>query len=308
MADKSVLPIAVSGASGKLARLTIEALLDTYGVAPDQIFAVTRSPDAISDLAARGVVVREGDYDRPDTLRPAYEGARRVHVMSTMGVRPYVDGARTKQQTAAIDAAVAVGADQIFYTSAPNPEPGTPAFWKHDHYRTELALKDCGTNWTILRHGEWPNFHWSEFWRLAFEKGRYYNANGTGGVSWVTREDHALADAAALVSMDSANKTYNFTGPEVISLPRVIGKLEKLIGKSVEIIECEPDELRPHLEELGVHEDAIPFFIDGAKAIQMGLYAEESDDIKNLTGKKLTTLDMFFSENAEAIKSGQRIP
>ena len=50
----------VSGAGGKLGRLTIEALI---GSTSDKIVAGTRDPAKLADLAARGVEVRRIDFD-----------------------------------------------------------------------------------------------------------------------------------------------------------------------------------------------------------------------------------------------------
>ena len=66
------MTIAITGASGQLGRLTAEALLET--VAPSDVVLVTRSPDALADLAERGATVRRADFDDPASLPPAFEG------------------------------------------------------------------------------------------------------------------------------------------------------------------------------------------------------------------------------------------
>ena len=58
---------AITGATGQLGRLVIDQLLER--IPADQIAALVRSPDKAADLAARGVVVRHADYDKPETLR-----------------------------------------------------------------------------------------------------------------------------------------------------------------------------------------------------------------------------------------------
>ncbi|TIX44244.1 MAG: KR domain-containing protein, partial [Mesorhizobium sp.] len=57
---------AITGATGQLGRLVIEALLKT--IPADRIVAAVRNPGKASDLAEPGVIVREADYNRPDTL------------------------------------------------------------------------------------------------------------------------------------------------------------------------------------------------------------------------------------------------
>ena len=87
---------AITGATGQLGRLVIDELLKTLPA--DQIIAAVRDPAKAGDLAARGVEVREADYDRPDTLRPALQGVRRVLLISSDAV-----GVRARQHQAVID-------------------------------------------------------------------------------------------------------------------------------------------------------------------------------------------------------------
>ena len=52
--------IAVTGATGQLGRLVIDALLKRTSA--EELVAVVRSPAKAADLAALGVQVRQGDY------------------------------------------------------------------------------------------------------------------------------------------------------------------------------------------------------------------------------------------------------
>ena len=68
----------VTGASGQLGRSVINHLLDTFKVPAAQIIATTRTPANLADLAARGVIVREADFDDPASLAKAFAGADRA--------------------------------------------------------------------------------------------------------------------------------------------------------------------------------------------------------------------------------------
>jgi NAD(P)H dehydrogenase (quinone) len=58
----------ITGANGQLGRLIVEEVLRRE---PDVALAVrVRDVAAASDLAARGVEVRRGDYDDPALMRP----------------------------------------------------------------------------------------------------------------------------------------------------------------------------------------------------------------------------------------------
>ena len=98
--------IAITGASGHYGRIVIEALI-AAGRAADLIL-MTRRPERLADYAARGCTVRAGDYDRPESLAPAFAGAERLLLISGTRV-----GARVVQHRAAIDAAVAAGVSHL---------------------------------------------------------------------------------------------------------------------------------------------------------------------------------------------------
>lgn len=71
----------VTGATGRLGRLTVEALL-RRGVPASQIVATGRDLAALKDLADRGVVVRRADFADPDSLTAAFAGAGKLLLIS----------------------------------------------------------------------------------------------------------------------------------------------------------------------------------------------------------------------------------
>ncbi|HUO37009.1 MAG TPA: NAD(P)H-binding protein, partial [Mycobacterium sp.] len=227
-------PLLVTGGGGHLARLILEELLHR-GVVPGEIITTTREPARLKNLSDRGISVRYGDFDHPASLTEAFAGARRVLIVSTTPEAPYVHGKRFRQQRAGIEAAVAAGARHILYTSAPNPEPGTPAFWKQDHYDTEQVLKACGTTWTVLRHWEWPDWHLAHTWLPAIQRGAYVTATGQGRVAHITRIDTARADAGALLSDEVSNRTVDITGPEALGADEILGRLSSHLGRNVRV-------------------------------------------------------------------------
>ena len=105
--------IIVTGATGKLGRAIALQLLDRMPAA--QIGASVRDVQKASDLEALGVRVRRGDFDEPETLLHAFEGASQVLIISS-NARQY-SGDTLKQHRNAIDAARIAGARRIVYTS-----------------------------------------------------------------------------------------------------------------------------------------------------------------------------------------------
>ena len=110
--------IALTGAAGNLGRLVAEHLLDRTD--PADVVLITRRPDAVADLVARGASVRTADFDAPSTLATAFAGVDRLLIISADTV-----GDRLEGQLAAVAAAKDAGVGHVFYTSAPARRPTT---------------------------------------------------------------------------------------------------------------------------------------------------------------------------------------
>ena len=289
-------PVLVTGASGKLGRLVLEELLSTRGVPAAGIIATTRSPATLADFARRGVDVRAADFDDPATLPAAFAGARRMLLISTTPEAPYVRLKRFRQQAAAIEAAVEAGVPHIIYTSAPNPEPGTPCFWKEDHHLTEQALMRSGVKWTILRNWEWPDWHLELTWLPALARGVRYTAAGDGRCAYQTREDFARAAAGALLSDDVADRRFDVTGPELLANDDIMTRLGEVAGQNIEVVKVSPDEYGRRLLDMGLDPNFVPIYVAFDTAVGMGLFDAVSSATETLSGRKPQTLREFFSE------------
>jgi len=98
--------IVVTGATGKLGRLVTEGLLRK--VPATELAVAVRTPEKAANLAARGVQVRHGDYNKPDTLLAALAGADQVLLISSSEV-----GQRAQQHMRIIDAAKNAGVGSL---------------------------------------------------------------------------------------------------------------------------------------------------------------------------------------------------
>ena len=140
------MSIVITAASGQLGRLTVQELL-RRGVAPDQVVAGARNPDAITDLAARGVRTARIDYDEPATVEAALSPGDTLVLISGNDLAH-----RDRQHADVIAAAARAGAGHLVYTSglhaADSPSPIAAS-----HVVTEDAVRASGLPFTILRMG-----------------------------------------------------------------------------------------------------------------------------------------------------------
>lgn len=289
----------VTGASGQLGRRVIAHLLDTCGVAPSRLVAVTRNPSKLSDVAARGVDVRRGDFDEPASLGAAFQGVARLLLISTDALeRP---GARLAQHRAAIAAAKAAGVKHVVYTSIPKADE-IPVPFAPDHAGTEQTLVMSGLGWTILRNALY-------FDNLAFSlpsvlaTGKWYSSAADGRIANVSREDCARAAAYALAVRPVANSVYDITGPAALTTSEIAATVSEVLGKPIELVSVSDDDLLLGMVAAGVPEPMARIFVSFDTTTRLGLFSAVSDAVEKLTGRPPEQLRHFLVANRGAFLS-----
>ena len=284
----------VTGASGQLGRRVVELLLEKGA---GKIVAGTRKPEKLADLAARGVTVRQVDFENGKELEAALAGADRVLIISTDAIdRP---GRRLAQHKAAVAAAVAAGVKHAVYTSMPNPET-SPVVFAPDHLGTEQALKASGLTYTILRNCWYTDFLIPGL-AAAVASGKLTTATGNGGAPYVTREDCAQAAAAALASTDTSNKTWNITGPESVTYAELAKLASELTGRPVTFESVTPEERTSQLIAAGTPEFIAKLLVSSQMAIAQGKMGTPTTAVKELTGHAPTSVREFLSAQRAAL-------
>jgi NAD(P)H dehydrogenase (quinone) len=288
--DESVDKIVISGASGGLAGETIEALI-TRGVPIEKLILVTRTPDKLSPLAERGATVREGDFDKPDALPAAFAGGRQLLLISTSG-----GGDRVAQHTAAINAARRVGIKHIVYTSWINAVEDNPAAVTRDHMATEDLLRKSGIPYTILRNQRYADGLIAEGAR-AIATGQIVSNSGRGKWAPVTRRDCAGAAAAVLVTPGHERKTYEISGPDLISETDFAKLLTQITGKSVRVIDVDDATYVATLEQAGVPEEGAKFAASFGVATRVNQLNIKSDTLQILLGRAPQSVRELLTAN-----------
>lgn len=215
---------AITGASGQLGRLVVDALLRR--VPADQIVALVRDPAKADELRAKGVVVREADYDRPETLPAALDGISRVLLISSDAV-----GIRARQHQTVIDAAKAAAVELLAYTSMLHAN-ATPAKLAAEHKATEDAIVASGVPAVVLRNGWYTENHLMGLTQ-ALEHGTTVGAAGEGRFSSAARADYAEAAAVVLTGDRQAGQVYELAGDTSYTLAEFATELSRQAERPV---------------------------------------------------------------------------
>ncbi|MHA0040948.1 SDR family oxidoreductase [Deinococcus sp. PEB2-63] len=272
--------IAVTGATGQLGRLTLQALLDR-GVPAGNLVALVRDPAKAADLAAQGIQVRQADYRQPETLSAALNGVNRLLLVSS---NDFDD--RAGQHRNVINAARDAGVDLIAYTSILNADR-SGMILAGDHQATEALLRDSGVPFTLLRNG-W----YTENYDLkgAVKNGAILGAAGSHALNPAPRRDYAEAAAAVLSTDGHAGQTYELAGDEAVTLADLAAEVARQSGQPVAYHDLSAEEYARTLAGFGVPEGFAHVLADSDTGITRGELASESRDLSRLIGRPTTPI------------------
>jgi len=282
----------ITGATGQLGKRVVENLLRR--VPAQRIGISVRSPDKAADLAAQGVRVRQGDYDQPDSLRQAWEGAEQVLLVSSNAAAS--GGDPIAQHGNAIAVARDLGVQRIFYTSQMSASPTSLFPPGRDHAATETLLAQSGIAWTALRHG----FYAQSLLAMQAEglAGGMITAPADGPVAWTTHDDLAEADAALLAGewiIDGP--TPPMTGPEALDLAGIARLASEVKGTKVARTLMSLDDLDRRAGQKGVPAGARAVMLGYFRAAKAGEFAEVDPALSAVLGRKPTGMRDFLAQH-----------
>ncbi|MGF1432474.1 SDR family oxidoreductase [Kitasatospora sp. LaBMicrA B282] len=225
----------VTGATGNVGRPLVE-LLAAAGV---PVTAVSRRITTAALPA--GVHARPADLADPASLRPALDGAEALFLHDTG------PGAHLLRTTELVALAKAAGIRRIVLLSsqgvATRPESAS-------HGGTGRAIDEAvrrsGVAWTVLRPSGFASnaYGWAESVRTR----RTVEAPfGDVGLPTVDPADIAEVAAAALRTDEHVGRTYELTGPALVTPRQQAAALGAALGEPVRFVELTRAEARAHL-------------------------------------------------------------
>lgn len=286
-AKGTTVSIVVTGATGQLGRLVVEALL-RRGVAPDQIVAAGRAVERLADLADRGVRVAPIDFDDPDSLAKAFTGTDRVLLVSGSEV-----GRRIPQHRNAIEAARAAGVGLVAYTSIVHADTSTLQL-AVEHRATEEILRASGVPYVALRNSWYVELYRDQL-PTYLASGLIVGAAGDGRVSATTRADYAEAAAAVLTGEREANTAYELGADEGFTLAELAALITRLSGTTVAYRNQSPADYQATLVGFGVPEPMAAIYADADRGIADGELQVDSGELSRLIGRPTTSLESVIA-------------
>jgi NAD(P)H dehydrogenase (quinone) len=276
----------VTGATGKLGSKIVETLLTR--VPASQIAVSVRNPEKAEGFKARGVEVRQGDFDRPETLKAAFAGIDRVLIISADGDTE----TRIRQHTNAVAAAQEAQVKFIAYTSIGNASEST-MFLAPPHRATEEAILKTGIPYSFLRNNWYLENEISSI-QGVLAGAPWLTSAESGKVGWALQQEYAEAAAAVLAGEGHENTIYELSG-KLHTQDEIAAALSTVIGKDVPVQHVDDATYADIMKGAGVPEFIIPFIVEIQKGIREGSLEIESNDFEKLLGRPLTPLHEALS-------------
>jgi NAD(P)H dehydrogenase (quinone) len=276
------MKILVTGASGHLGRLVVDALLER-GVPASDLVATARDPQALSDLADLGVDTPRLDYDDPQSAKDALAGVDRVLLVSGSDV-----GDRVRQHRAVIDAAVEHDVELLAYTSilrADTTELGLAT----EHAATEQLIRESGLPAAYLRNS-WYVENYTAQLPVALAQGGFAGAAGDGRISAATRADYAAAAAVVLSTDGHAGQAYELGGDGAFTMAELAAVVAEETGRDVGYTDLPEAEFATLLEGAGLPAPYAAALAAADTGIKRGDLLETSGTLSRLIGRPTTSL------------------
>ncbi len=284
------MTIVITGSTGKLGRLAIDALLER-GVSASEIIATHRSETAPPELQALGVRLRRADFGDAESLDRAFAGADTVLLVSTTDV-----SARVANHRRAIAAAARSGVTKVVYTSMINAGSAQNLLAR-THLATENDLRDSGLSFVILRNG-WYLENYTEQLPVIARHGVLLGAAGDGQVSAASRRDYAAAAATVVAGDGHLGATYELAG-ESFTLAELATAIADEIGSEVVYQNLSQADYAEALAGAGLPADLAGVIADADAGLARGELFSPSTDLATLIGRPPTT-------TADAVRSAAR--
>jgi uncharacterized protein YbjT (DUF2867 family) len=279
--------ICVTGASGTLSSEVITQLERNKTPFRAAYFSDKKAKAA----RARGIEAVIIDYNRPETLRPAFEGCDRVFLLGPNALN------QTELELNAVEAAKAAGVRHIVKQSVMGAVEEAYSLAKV-HRPVEKAVETSGVAWTFLRPNSFMQNTVTFMAQTIRTDDAFYSASGQAEISHVDVGDIAAVALTALTATGHEGKAYTLTGPQALRYDELAQELSKVLGRTISHISLPPDDLKAAMLAEGMPEAIADRLLDLERYFRENHASRITDDVRQVTGRDPRRLAEFVRETA----------
>lgn len=271
----------VTGATGKLGSKIVEELLKSIDAS--ELAVSVRNPEKAASLKERGVDVRHGDFDQPDTLDEAFKGVERLLIISADGD----NDTRIRQHTNAVEAAKRAGVSFIAYTSLADATD-SENLMAPPHVVTEEAIVESGIPHAFLRNNWYLENELSSI-QAVIDGAPWITAARDGKVGWALQQDYAEAASNVLLKEQQDHVIYELSGP-LHTQQDLVDALSEVLGREVMMQELSLEAYEEMMRGAGLPEEVVAILAGIQRSIRQGTLEIHESDFEPVLGRPVTPL------------------
>ena len=284
--------ICVTGAGGTVSSELIKQLESTN--APFR--AAHFSNEKAEAARARGLDAVIIDYNRPETLRAAFQGCDRLFLLGPNVLNP------AQFELNAVEAAQAVGVRHVVKQSVLGADEEAFSL-ALVHRPVEKAIESSGLAWTFLRPNSFMQNVVTYMGETINAEASFYSASGNAKISHVDVRDIAAVAVKALTEPTHAGKAYTLTGPEALTYDELANELSKVLGRPISHISLPPSDLKQGMLAEGMPEEIVDRMLDLERYFREDQASHITNDIKQVTGRDPRRFAQYARDCVSALQS-----
>jgi uncharacterized protein YbjT (DUF2867 family) len=256
----------------------------------EPVRVLARDHASVTSLADTGVQIAVGDLDVSSTIDRAMTGVRSVILVSP---------AVPSQELNVVASAARAGVEHVVKASS-KASSDSPIARRRGQAEIEQGLAASGLSHSILR----SNAYMQNVLMLAPAIARtssFGSSAGKGRVGMVDARD--VAAVAAEIAASPARhtgKTYQLTGPQLVSNYDVAASLSKQLGRPINYLERSYEDDAAEMIRAGLPEAIARMNAQAFSLIADGDGAWLSDDVESLLGRPPRSFEEFLRDYANA--------
>ena len=254
--------------------------------------ALIRNPDKAEALKALGAELVVGDLADQAFLPRALSGIEKAFLVMPNDEQQLI------LENQFTDAAAAAGVRHLVYLSSLESVPESKNPITQNHVAAQNHIRESGMTWTIVR----PTFFNQNFETYApriREAKQIVMPVGNGTISSTDLRDVGEVIREVLTKPGHENKSYDMTGPELLTFTEIAEKFSKIRGTLVEGIDQPLEEFGELLRTIGLSEWRVDAVCKELEAIGAGVVDHTTDTIEELLGRPPISLEQYIMDHLD---------
>lgn len=290
MTDRTTLPYAIFGATGKVGK----ELLSFFSAAAIPVTAVTR--DAGKAIRLPFVNWEMADLEDAARVTEIVKNSKGIFLASS-----YSDKMVVHQGNVVIAAAEA-GISPLVKLSAKGVVESADSIASKAHAQVEQLIKDAGIDYTILQPASFMQGWVSTYMKTMQEEKKIYETIGDARIPFIDTRDIAEVAFRVLTTPSlHRNKSYVLTGGAAVNYYELADMFSRALGEVITYVPLSPEDMRLRMEQEGRQPVWINFFLNWAKN-QREAGGQTSPWVHEILGKAPRRIEDYITEYTRTLK------